>query len=186
MHGKYRHLLHQIKDPCFSRDYILSKRAFHDSAQRFCSSSSTLFTTLYLHHVFGPNESTSKFNGWLVSQLLQNREIPLTHGQQYRDFIYIDDAISYISAIINRILCTPAINLPSSMQLGTGTVESLATFVELLAKCLGSTSKLEFGAVELDHLIVNCYFFTSFRNSIGWSPSYNLYKGIYALSRYYT
>ncbi len=72
--------------------YAESKEAFREF---LINQKSSEIVHLQLEHFYGPGDSAKKFVTWLICELLQNRSrIPLTLGEQIRDFIYVDDVIN--------------------------------------------------------------------------------------------
>ena len=77
--------------------YAESKREFTNMSNKFNLRGSIKLVDLYLHHIYGLDESINKFSGWLLNELKKkNNNIKLSLGDQLRDFIYIKDVISAI------------------------------------------------------------------------------------------
>lgn len=53
-------------------------------------------TILRLYQTYGPYQETNRFIPFVVYNCLKNKTFPCSEGEQYRDFIYIDDVISLI------------------------------------------------------------------------------------------
>jgi len=78
--------------------YAETKSRFVDFLRK---QTSTQTIHLVLENFFGPEDSPKKFVTWLIRELLSERvRIPLTAGEQIRNFIPIDDVVSaFISAL---------------------------------------------------------------------------------------
>lgn len=101
------------------------------------------FCNVKLETFYGRDEPTSHFIPGVIEKLKRNENIPLTEGDQKRDFIFVDDAVS---AIIELVECE---KLPRYIDfpIGTGMGTSIKQAVTFLKEITGSQSKLEFGAV---------------------------------------
>jgi len=62
-------------------------------------------TILRLYQVYGPGQDFNRFIPLIIKGCLSNKKFPCSNGEQYRDFIYIDDVIEAIIRILksNRI-----------------------------------------------------------------------------------
>lgn len=159
--------------------YILSKKHF---AEWFQLINNIKVINLKLHHVYGPRDNHEKFVPWLISQLKLNKDkILLSSGNQYRDFIYIDDVISaYLKVIDER----DQIPNRSEYEIRTGNITTVKNFVELVKKLyiekdFTNKSKLCFGEIEdLDSSlgIINSNYSQLIK--LGWSVQFSLEDGI--------
>ena len=52
------------------------------------------FVALRLFNVYGPGEASSRLIPFIIDHLNRNVNVPLTMGDQIRDFIFIDDVVS--------------------------------------------------------------------------------------------
>lgn len=157
----------------YMNKYTESKLEFKDLVKRYNSRGNVKIIDFYLHHIFGPDESISKFTGWLFYELKKkNNIIKLSPGSQLRDFIYIKDIVR----AMKYILFYGSIDyMPNKIEIGTGVKVSLKEFVCLLHKVFKSESKLLFGANdfhygELKDINTN----PEFLYSIGWKPKFSI------------
>lgn len=56
---------------------------------------------LRLFLVYGPGQSTDRFLPQIITSCLQGKQFPASHGQQVRDFCFIDDIVEGILNILN-------------------------------------------------------------------------------------
>ena len=126
--------------------YALSKKHFSDWGRLLASDSRIRFINIRLEHLYGTGDDLSKFTTWVAKSCLNNvPEIKLTAGEQCRDFIYIEDAVS---AYMQMLRC--ASDLGSGFQeidLGSGETVTIRRFVEMVHRISGSNSNLVFGAI---------------------------------------
>ena len=88
----------------FVNAYSLSKYHFVDWAKLLVQSADIRFVDFRLEHFYGPGDSDTKFVTAMIKRCLVNDDkIPLTRGEQERDFIYIDDVISAYMTVISSL-----------------------------------------------------------------------------------
>ena len=92
-------------DTCLPKEisiYSLSKKQFLEWA--VCTKNKINIINIKLENIYGPKDDANKFISWLILKLKTDvASIPLTSGDQKRDFIYIDDAVSAYMFILNFI-----------------------------------------------------------------------------------
>jgi nucleoside-diphosphate-sugar epimerase len=58
-------------------------------------------TILRFYQLYGPNQDTNRFMSLLINSCIEKKKIILSNGEQKRDFLYIDDAVTAIIKTIN-------------------------------------------------------------------------------------
>jgi nucleoside-diphosphate-sugar epimerase len=91
---------------------------------------------------FGPHEVEGRLIPRLIRDLRAGRSFACSHGEQLRDFIYVDDLAQAIVAVLESDLC-------GVVNLGSGEPRSLRSVVEHFADRLGGRHLVRFGAVEV-------------------------------------
>lgn len=116
-----------------------------------------IILNMRLEHIYGPNDNNDKFIPFLFNKLTNNEQISLTHGNQKRDFIYIDDVVdSYIKVI--SILDKIQQPYFQDLEVGSGKSIELKEFIELMKTTLNSKSILDYGAIDYrDDEIMNSF-----------------------------
>lgn len=84
-----------------TNDYSLSKCQFEEWLQRY--SSQLVCINLALEHFYGLDRDKSKFVTWLIQQTLAGKHIPLTAGEQNRDFLFISDVVDAYITVLGHI-----------------------------------------------------------------------------------
>lgn len=81
-------------------NYSLSKRSLLTWLKQL--SSSIQIMNVSLEHIYGPNDSESKFVEMLFRKIAIEKvgRVSLTHGHQKRDFIFVDDVVEAYIALI--------------------------------------------------------------------------------------
>jgi CDP-paratose synthetase len=161
-------------------DYILSKRQFVEWLEQ--KSGDIKVVNLKLQHVYGPDDSKTKFVPWMADQLLNNvSEIKLTGGQQERDFIYIDDVVSAFLTIVENQYNLSSFN---DMDVGTGNLITVKDFVGTMHLLVGDIlgeidTKLVFGSLPIrDGELMTVDVDIAKLTSLGWSPQTSFDKGL--------
>jgi nucleoside-diphosphate-sugar epimerase len=161
-------------------DYSLSKAQFTDWLYQ--RSEKIQVVNFKIEHMYGPKDDVSKFVPWVILQFKENiPEIKLTEGEQFRDFIYIDDVVSAYLGILEKV---NSLGSFSQFDVGTGILISVKDFLEKLKKCFEivcglNTPKLVFGAIpyrtgEMMTVEVNIKPLLD----LGWQPKTSIEEGI--------
>ncbi|MBI4552917.1 MAG: SDR family NAD(P)-dependent oxidoreductase [Candidatus Latescibacteria bacterium] len=125
--------------------------------------------------VYGPGQSPTKLIPQAIFAALANRDLPMTSGQQTREFTYIDDVIDgYLRAAV-----TPGA-IGQTINLGTGVAYKIVDVVRLIIELTGSTMTPRVGALpdrpgeiwayQGDH--------TKAQTVLGWTPAVPLPDGL--------
>lgn len=96
-----------------------------------------------LENFYGEDEPTDRFLPGTVAKLKRNETILLTAGTQIRDFVYVEDVLDNLMALVSRRDLPEYLDLP----LGSGEGVSIRELVTYLKEMLRSDSELCFGAV---------------------------------------
>lgn len=136
--------------PTYLNAYSLAKRQFVEWLRQ--RSTQIQVINLKLQHIYGPNDHKEKFVPWLIDQLQAGTErIPLTIGDQLRDFIYVDDVVAAYLLILKK---SAQLRQLSELDVGTGKPTSVRTFIQTAATLYkeidpDAKSSLGFGDVPL-------------------------------------
>lgn len=158
--------------------YTLSKKHLREWLDNYTKKLNII--NLEIEHFYGAGDDKTKFVVNIIDKLLnKEKEIPLTKGEQYRDFIYIDDVISAIVIILENVN-KYAFNEVENFQLATGRSCSIYDFVKLAADlCENKSTSLIFGAVPYrKNEVMNIDIDLSRLDKLGWKAKYNLADGI--------
>lgn len=159
--------------------YALSKKQFVQWAELRCRGTHTQFVNMRIHYVYGPGDQPDKFLPTMVRRCLfaaSGEVIELTAGEQRKDYIYIDDAVSAFQYLIDRTSILPMFAMA---ECGTGESISIRELAEAIHYATGSQAELRFGAVP--YLEGEPMFATADATMIkamGWTPRVPLMEGI--------
>lgn len=160
--------------------YTLSKKHFLEWLDTYADDFKII--NLEIEHFYGPGDDKSKFVLNIIEKLLLNeKEILLTKGEQYRDFVYIDDVIDAIISILDN-LNNFSFNEIEKFQLATGAPCSIHDFVKLTADISGNkTTRLKFGAIPYrKNEVMKIEIDISRLQELGWKAKHTLRDGILA------
>ncbi len=165
-----------------SRDvslYALTKIQFEEFGEHTVNSSdcNMQFINIKLQHMYGPGDDASKFTTHVIYACKNNvQTLPLTLGEQRRDFIYIDDVVdAYVKIIENLTI----FNVYQEIELGSGVSPRVREFVEMAHKITNSKTKLLFGQLPYRENDVMCMVANiGGLKRLGWAPNFDIEAGI--------
>lgn len=165
-----------ILDPAVN-PYARSK---HQAVEwlRAAAAEPTRIANLKLQHFYGPGDDLTKFiPAMMVKCLAHEPEIKLTGGQQRRDFIYIDDAVRAILAVLEQPVFGE--NNFSEIEIGSGAAVPIRELVEMIHRLANSRSQLLFGALPHrpgEPMLTQADI--SALTALGWRPQISLVEGL--------
>ncbi len=163
--------------PCHpSAPYGAAKLAATEWGRTLAERLGVPFVTLRLFGVYGPGESPHRIVPALRAKLATGEPVPLTHGNQVRDFTFVDDLCEAVLRATDADLPTGGV-----YNVCSGIPVSIREVCLSVCRVLGaSPDLLRFGAVDLrpgEQLWV-VGDSTRFRRATGWEPSTSLEAGI--------
>lgn len=116
------------------------------------------YINVVISNIYGVGEKSERFLNNTLKKMIQNENIPLTHGKQLYDFIYVTDAVKEI------ILVAEKEEEMQNYYIGNRNLRPLKEFVIEMKEVLNSKSDLEFGKIpfngrELDYSNINMQWF---------------------------
>jgi nucleoside-diphosphate-sugar epimerase len=129
--------------------YAIPKTTLHYALRQYAAGAPLTFLRLF--NVFGPGEPADRLIPFIARKAIAGESIPLTLGEQQRDFMFIDD----LMAIVLRLLAPNDAHAPTTrglrtFNIGTGHCTPLREFIEIVASrlsLLGLEPRLAFGAL---------------------------------------
>jgi len=158
--------------------YALTKKHFTEWGRVVAASGAIRFANIRLEHMYGAGDDSAKFTTHIIRQCLQNvSEIPLTAGEQQRDFIYIEDVVAAFMLLLKKQAALQAGFL--EVGVGSGCAVAIRTFAELVHSLSHSSSHLGFGALPYrSYEIMTSAADISILLSLGWRPRFSLEEGL--------
>lgn len=168
--NSYSNLLH----------YSLSKKSLLIWLEKL--SANLKIVNIVLEHMYGPCDGPSKFVESMVQRIAIAREerVPLTHGHQRRDFIFIDDVVNAILLLLNYARSHSFVF--EQFELGTGTATEVREIAEMVKNISLSPTILGFGDIPYrnDEIMYSCAD-NSKLIQLGWSPAYKIKDGLLSI-----
>jgi nucleoside-diphosphate-sugar epimerase len=130
--------------------------------------------------LYGPHESPNRLVSSVILNLLQNKAAPCSHGNQIRDFLYVEDvAAAFVSLLMS--------NVNGPVNIASGRPVTLQEVATAAADRLGLREHVHFGALPVTGneppLIVGDS--SRLADEVGWRPAYDLAMGIAKTVRYW-
>lgn len=117
---------------------------------------------------FGPGEQPQRLVPSVICALLRSVEAPTTYGQQVRDFLAVEDVAAAFVALVDS-------NVAGAVNIGSGEPSSVRDIVAALAKLIGGSGRVAFGAIAAaDEAPMVVADVTRLRKEVGWSPRVTL------------
>lgn len=159
--------------------YALSKNQFSDWGRFIArrSGGKLQFVNVLLQHMYGPHDDASKFTTHVLRACRRgDAALPLTAGEQQRDFIYIDDVTSAYATLLARAAALAPV---LDVEVGSGSAPRVREFVETVQRLTGAATELQFGVVPYRaNEAMLCRADISLMRSLGWSPAFDLEAGL--------
>lgn len=168
--NKY-HLENEITSPYSS--YGFAKASLTNFIKMLHVSSGFPGVILRLFLVYGPNQKTNRFIPYVIDNCLRDKKIHTTHGQQYRDFCYIDDVVNGIlSAAFEENATGEVFNISSGQAVQTQKI------VDIIRENIGS-GKFVVGNHERDEdTNFLCGNIDKAKRILKWKPKISLEEGL--------
>ena len=163
--------------------YSLSKRQFVEWLKGFAEANQIQVINLKIQHMYGSRDNHEKFANWLLHEMLKgSRKIPLTKGEQKRDFIHVSDVARAFLFLLKQRQNLGSFN---EYYVGSGKVISVRDFIVLMKQAVDILRKedvhihLDFGALPyregefMEHVSG-----VSGLLELGWQPVIELKNGL--------
>jgi CDP-paratose synthetase len=166
--------------PKYLNAYALSKSQFCEWLRQ--RSNQIQVVNLKLEHMYGPKDDQTKLVPWLIGQLEQGVDrIPLTEGQQLRDFIYIDDVVA--AYMVTLAKATQLVEW-NEFDVGTGKLITVRDFVTAIHSAVSENqgickTELGFGDIPLrEGELMTVELDNTALINFGWSAKTSIEHGI--------
>jgi nucleoside-diphosphate-sugar epimerase len=166
-------------------NYSQSKKALIPWLKQY--SNQTKVSNLILEHMYGPGDAEDKFIPTLIRSSLCDFSdgLKLSRGQQERDFIFLDDVVSAIQAILGEKNKDDQIGY-QDIGVGHGKGTSLIELAAVINAITGTSSPAPFSdAPYKKHEIMSSVADNSKLISLGWNPQIDLINGLTRTAEFY-
>jgi len=130
---------------------------------------------------YGPNQDTSKFIPKFITNLLNNKKVPLySTGSNIRDWVYIEDNIDAIDLVFHKGRNGEIYNIGGNCE--KTNLEVTKILLKLLDK---DESFIEYVPDRPGHDFRYALDISKIQKELGWHPKYKFEKGIKITIDYY-
>jgi UDP-glucuronate decarboxylase len=160
--------------PCHpSSNYGICKNSLNALVDAFCLSSGMSAAWGRIFFLYGPYEAEQRLVASTVKSLLEDKPALCTHGEQYRDFLYVEDVADAFCALLDSSIIGP-------VNIASGEPMKIRELVQMIADIIGKRELLNMGAIasregEPSFLCANV---DRLMKEVGWRPRYKIYEGI--------
>jgi len=120
--------------------YAVCKDAVHRVARAYVGGTGTAFVWTRLFNLYGPGQPDWAFVPYVVRHLLEGRRCPLTHGEQRRGFLHVQDAA-------NALLDVAGSTVGGIVHVGSDEVVTVREVALRIGERLDRAGLLAFGAL---------------------------------------
>jgi len=131
-------------------------------------------TILRLYNTYGPRQDLNRFIPIVISGCIKNKKFPCSKGNQFRDFLHIDDVVNAIlKSLTNKNAKGQIINI------GSGKPRKIKNIIEYVKKILKGGYPL-FGKVKLrkDEILKVYPDINKAKDKINWRPKILFKEGL--------
>jgi nucleoside-diphosphate-sugar epimerase len=90
--------------------------------------------------VYGPGQPAQALIPSAIAAALRGGDFPMTHGEQLRDWVYVDDVVEAFIEVGRRLATTPALS-GETIEIGTGRTASVREVVESIYRIAGGSGR---------------------------------------------
>ena len=138
-------------------------------------------TILRLYQVYGPNQDMNRFIPILINSCQKDLQFPCSNGEQYRDFLYVDDFVRAVFfSISNKEAIGKIINIGSGQPLKIKKIIQNIVRIYKKGKPLFGKIKLRKEEMRRTYPDIN-----KARRILKWNPKISFKQGILKTVRYY-
>ena len=137
---------------------------------------------LRLYQAYGPKQDTNRLIPQAIESFLKNKKFPCSTGNQFRDFVHIEDVVG---AIIQSLV------LESSkgeiINIGSGKPKTIKSIILTILKIIGK-GEAQFGKIKMrkDEILKIYPIVKKAQKTIKWSSKISLQKGLKRTVRSYS
>lgn len=159
---------------CCTGPYAESKRIGEILCESFHRDFNIPVAMLRVFNVYGPGQTGESLVSHIVQQALEGREIVVRDLEPRRDYLYIDDLVSAIVAVINA-----GHSGSGFFNIGAGVSHSVSEVIDLVQSVAGTKLSVRCTGDRLQNEIPDCFADSSlFRQRFTWRPVVGFHEGI--------
>ncbi len=153
--------------------YGTAKNALQELLSPWCAARALSFVWPRLFFMYGPHEHPRRLVSSVVNAVLQGAEAPCSHGNQLRDFLFVEDVADALAALLDS-------DLTGVVNVGAGEPLTLRSIVECVGEQLGRRELVLLGALparpgETPLVVADT---SRLNKELNWFPRVSLAAGI--------
>ena len=138
-------------------------------------------TIIRPYQVYGPSQDINRLIPTVINSCLKNKSFPCSHGNQKRDFIFIDDLVAFIfKCFLNKKAKGKIFNLGSSKPL------KVKKIIQNIQKKINK-GKPQFGVIKLrkEEMLETFPSIKLAKTLLNWKPNVSFSQGLDKTISYY-
>ena len=153
--------------------YSTCKNALHEVLTSFARQEGISAAWGRIFFLYGPYEHPTRLVPSIINSLLDGRPALCTHGNQIRDFLYVEDVASSLTALLDS-------EVEGAVNIASGKPVAVRDIIYRIAEKLGRPDLIQLGAIsapdsEVPLLVANV---SRLHQEVGWAPHYDLDTGL--------
>ncbi len=128
--------------------------------------------------IYGPNQNDEMFLSSLIQSLLAKQDFPMTHGEQSRDLVHVEDVVA---AIISAMTAGERVN-GALINIGAGVSYQIKNVAAMVANLIhpDASKYLKIGAVQYrpNEIMDYSVRIARAKDLLGWVPDTSLESGL--------
>lgn len=160
--------------------YSAMKNSFIEIAKYFSANFNVKFINMKIEHMYGEKDEYSKFIPFVIKNILEDKKIKVTKGEQKRDFIYVNDVADAYLKVLNNLG-----NLNNNFiefEIGTGESISLRDLLSKIEEVINkkANKNIKWGAIpyKKNEIFDSKANIEKAKNILGWYPNYDISNGL--------
>ena len=136
---------------------------------------------LRLYLAYGSRQDVNRFLPIIIKGCIENKKFPCSKGNQFRDFLHVDDVVdAIIKSLTNRNARGQIINI------GSGKPRKIRNIIEYIKK-ISNGGYPQFGKIKLrkDEIIKLYPNIKKAKRKINWKPQISFERGIKSTIKFY-
>ncbi len=153
--------------------YGKSKLWCSQISSELCKSYNIEHSWLRLFSVYGPDDNHEWLIQYLIKEMLNDKDINVTKGEQLWDYLFIDD----ISEMLFKLKDVNGVGIAN---LGSGKGVKVRYIIEKIKELTESKSQINFGTIPYreDQVMLMEADITRLSNHLNWKPETNMEEGL--------
>ena len=161
--------------------YGVCKNSLRQVSEQFCKDREISFAWGRIFWLYGVDEAPGRLVSSVLQSLASKQVAKCSHGNQIRDFMYVEDVACAFVELLNSDVVGP-------INVASGNLISIKEIVTEIGRQMGLSELIGLGMIEARKnepplIVANT---SILNNQIGFKPKYSLQEGLYKTIKSYT